>query len=77
LYSKSPNVETERREVEVTKVNKLEGVYLDSEFRRINIYVCERSSSPHKFDIPLDISQQTKREKEWLKDIQKGKCPLC
>lgn len=65
---------------EVTKmarVNKLEGVYLDSQFRRVEMYVCEKSLEPHKFDIPVDSNQRTKQEESWLKDLKNGKCPLC
>lgn len=62
---------------EMVRANKLEGIYLDSQFRRVELYVCEKSPEPHKFDIPVDINQQTKREKSWLEDLNNGKCPLC
>ena len=66
--------ETEVRKM--SKAIKLDGYYLDSQFRRVQIYICEKTTS-HHFDMPTDQNQRTDQEKKWATILQTGDCPLC
>ncbi len=60
----------------MSKAIKLDGYYLDSQFRRVQIYICEKTTS-HHFDMPTDQNQRTDQEKKWATILQTGDCPLC
>jgi len=69
-------ISKEMEAARMSKVIKLDGYYLDYQFRKVQIYVCEKTVA-HHFDMPTDTSQRTDKEKKWAPALEAGNCPLC
>jgi len=70
------SIGNDREDKIMSKATRIDGFYLDSQFRKVQIYVCEKTIA-HHFDIPTDPNQRNDQEKKWVTTLENGNCPLC
>ena len=61
-------------------IQLMEGRYLskrNDDFIRVRLYVCRKPGDKHLFEIPDSAELQSESDKELLRSLNEGKCPIC